>query len=103
MEDRTSASGVPLLKITYPSGPEDVDYAHLKRFFNPMGSNNVKGGKRRMLDNCIFHGNLEFETDVYVTLTSGCPYENSFEVCKQITAILFNFHLLSEFFIWTCA
>jgi len=73
-------NGVPLLKITYPPNGTDADYAHFKRFFKAPSPNETEGGKTRMLDNCIFHGNLEFESDVYVTLTSGCPYENSFEV-----------------------
>jgi hypothetical protein len=35
---------------------------------------------RSDVDPCIFEGWLQNESNVYVTLTGGCPYEDSFEV-----------------------
>ncbi len=32
------------------------------------------------VDNCIFEGFLEKEDKVYVTLTGGCPFEETFDV-----------------------
>ena len=32
------------------------------------------------IDKCIFGGYLLRESDVYVTLTGGCPFEDTFEV-----------------------
>jgi hypothetical protein len=31
-------------------------------------------------DDCIYHGYLQQEPKVYVTMTGGCPFEDSFEV-----------------------
>jgi hypothetical protein len=33
------------------------------------------------VDRCIFDGFLRNEDRVYVTVTGGCPFENTFEVC----------------------
>jgi hypothetical protein len=35
-------------------------------------------------ESCIFHGYLKNEPEAYVTMTGGCPFENSFEVICQI-------------------
>jgi hypothetical protein len=32
------------------------------------------------IDSCIFSGFLRNESDVAVTITGGCPFQNSFEV-----------------------
>jgi len=65
LEDRFSASGVPLLAIDFHDGkPNDV--AVLTQF-NP-----------------IFNGHLRDEDKVHVTLTGGCPFDKNFDVGSQI-------------------
>ena len=61
-----------------PSFPDngDDDTAILQRF-NPIP---VGPTERDIdVDNCIFHGYLENEINVYVTVT-GCPETNTYEV-----------------------
>ena len=74
---------VPLLKITFPEGEEE-DVAILMRF-NPIPL--APHERSEDLDSCIFHGYMEKEKDVYVTVT-GCPFSNTFQVCN-----LLNFNL----------
>jgi len=71
-----SSEGVPHLAIHFNDGKPD-DIAVLKRF-NPI----PRGANEREedIDQCIFNGYLLFESDVYVTLTGGCPFEDSFEI-----------------------
>ena len=65
----------PCLKITFPDGGED-DVAHLRQF-NPIPL--APHERSEDLDSCIFHGYLEFEKDVYITVT-GCPESDKFLV-----------------------
>jgi len=76
LENRASEAGVPILQVTFPDA-NDVDFIHLKQF-NPIP---IQPHERAEdVDPCIFEGHLENEPDVYAVLTSGCPYENSFQV-----------------------
>ena len=36
------------------------------------------------VDHCIFRGKLLYESNVHVSLTGGCPFEDSFEVSFEI-------------------
>jgi hypothetical protein len=80
-----SPFGVPILRIVFNDGRPD-DSALLKQF-NPIpkGSNEDE----ESIDRCIFEGFLKNEEKVYVTLTGGCPFENSFEVNCFILSVLF--------------
>ena len=72
---RQSPDEVPNLKITFPDGGED-DVAILEHFNPiPVGPQERSEG----VDNCIFHGYLRHEKDVYVTVT-GCPNSNNLQV-----------------------
>ena len=71
--------GVPILIIQFPDGGDD-DSA-LLRIFNP-----ISAGNGETVDSCIFNGRLQDESDVYVTLTGGCPFQDTFEV-----KAIFNF------------
>ena len=66
------------MKIHFHDGKPD-DVALLKRF-NPIarGANE----KEEDIDKCIFNGYLQHESNVYVTMTGGCPFEDSFEVSQ---------------------
>jgi len=76
LENRASQEGVPILRVTFPD-TNDVDFIHLRQF-NPIP---IQPHERAEdVDPCIFEGHLENEPDVYAVLTSGCPYENSFQV-----------------------
>ena len=77
-----SEEDVPLLKISFADGGDD-DVAILMPF-NPIPQGPTERADN--IDNCIFHGFLENEKDVYVTVT-GCPESNNFEVN---TYIFFN-------------
>ena len=72
-----SSDKAPKLKISFPDGGED-DVAVLQRF-NPIPT----GPATRFedVDNCIFHGYLLHEKDVYVTVT-GCPDSTTMQVPK---------------------
>jgi hypothetical protein len=70
-----SSDIVPHLKITFPDGDED-DFAVLRRF-NPIPQGRTE--RADDIDDCIFHGYLLKEKDVYITVT-GCPQSNNFEV-----------------------
>ena len=63
------------MKIAFPDGGED-DFAVLQNF-NPIPVGPAE--RSEDVDNCIYHGNLLKEKDVYVTVT-GCPDANSFQV-----------------------
>jgi hypothetical protein len=64
------------LAIHFHDGKPD-DIALLKRI-NPIpkGVNEDEDS----IDKCIFSGKLLLEKDVQVTMTGGCPFEDSFEV-----------------------
>ena len=66
---------IPHLKITFPDGEED-DVAVLMRY-NPIPL--APHERSEDLDSCIFHGYLEKEKNVYITVT-GCPFSNTFQV-----------------------
>ena len=71
----SSSDQNPYLKITFPDGGED-DVAILMRF-NPIPL--APHERSEDLDSCIFHGYLEKEKNVYVTVT-GCPFSDTFQV-----------------------
>ena len=70
-----SSKEVPKLKITFPDDGED-DVAVLQHF-NPIPQGKTE--RSDYVDNCIFHGYLLNEKDVYVTVT-GCPNSKSLQV-----------------------
>ena len=74
-----SPDEVPKLKITFPDGGED-DVAILQRF-NPIPVGPLERSEN--VDNCIFHGYLLNEKDVYVTVT-GCPDSRSLQVLQDV-------------------
>jgi hypothetical protein len=49
--------------------------------FNPIPRG--RNEKEEDIDGCIFDGFLRTEDKVYVTLTGGCPFEDSFEVTDE--------------------
>ena len=55
--------------------PDDIA---LLKLFNPIpkGANEDE----ESIDKCIFSGKLLLEKDVSVTLTGGCPFEDTFDV-----------------------
>jgi hypothetical protein len=87
IEDELSPSGVPLLSIDFNDGGSN-EVAVLKQF-NPIprGSNE----REEDIDRCIFEGFLRNEEKVYVTLTGGCPFENSFDVSFCSRKANYNF------------
>lgn len=62
-EKEVSLSGVPLLKVFYPNGENDV--ADLKKVSSEA---------------CIFNGHLRKESTSFVALSGGCPFSNTFEI-----------------------
>ncbi len=76
IQDEVSPDGVPLLSINFHDGRKN-DVAVLKHF-NPIPRG--KNEREEDIDNCIFDGFLRDESKVYVTLTGGCPFEDSFDV-----------------------
>jgi hypothetical protein len=38
------------------------------------------------VDDCIFTGFLRNESNVAVTLTGGCPFDNTFEVARSVAS-----------------
>ena len=72
------------MSINFHDGqPNDV--AILKQF-NPIAKS--LNEREEDVDNCIFDGFLKNEEKVYVTLTGGCPFEESFDVSKDLKNIL---------------
>ncbi len=80
VQDEVSPDGVPLLSINFHDGRKN-DVAILKSF-NPIPKG--KNEREEDIDNCIFDGFLRDEEKVYVTLTGGCPFEDTFDVNKYI-------------------
>ncbi len=76
MRNENSSTGVPLLRIRFQDNGTD-DFAVLNKF-NPIPQSPNESVEE--MDDCIFSGFLKDESNVYVTLTGGCPFENSFEV-----------------------
>ena len=83
IRDNGTEAGVPHLAIHFHDGKPD-DIAILKRF-NPFPKRADE--TEESIDQCIFTGYLLFENDVNVTLTGGCPFEDSFEVCNSCLGI----------------
>ena len=67
-----------ILKITYPDG--NVDFALLKEY-NPIPS----GVNERLedVDQCIYNGYLQEESNVYITLV-GCANTYNFQVIHPL-------------------
>ena len=76
LQDSHSPHGVPHLAVNFHDGkPEDV--VNFQKF-NPFVRQAEE--KEGNIDECIFTGHLRDEPDVYVTLTGGCPFDNTFDV-----------------------
>jgi hypothetical protein len=67
---KKSPSGIPLLNIMIPNEDPDVALFSYSSLSDHENSNT----------DCILEGYLRDESDVFVTLTGGCPFSNSFEV-----------------------
>ena len=76
-----SADGIPNLLINFPDGSQDK--VVLKKMFPDLVSSRDTG------DDCIYDGHLQHESGVYVTMTGGCPFEDSFEVNKSFLSFCF--------------
>ena len=77
--DECSRSGVAHLNVVFPdSGVADVA---VLTFSNPIPPQ--AGELDDDVDGCIFSGFLRDEPDSLVTLTGGCPFEDTFEVCRS--------------------
>ena len=76
IHDQFSPDGVPLLSINFHDGKPD-DVAILKQI-NPIPRQPKERAEN--IDKCIFSGNLRMESNVFVTLTGGCPFDDHFEV-----------------------
>ena len=76
MTTGNSATEKPLLRIQFPDqGPDD--FAILEKV-NPIQMSS--GEMVTDVDDCIFRGSLKFEPETLVTVSGGCPGENTFEV-----------------------
>ena len=76
LHDESSPTGVPLLSVDFHDGTA-ADVAVLKQI-NPIARRPHE--KEEDIDQCIFDGFLKNEDKVYVTLTGGCPFEDTFQV-----------------------
>ena len=79
LNDESSPTGVPLLSIDFHDGV-GADVAILKQI-NPIPRR--PNEKEEDIDRCIFDGFLKNEDKVYVTLTGGCPFEDTFQVTQS--------------------
>ena len=50
------------------------------------------------VDNCIFTGFLRDEPDSVITLTGGCPFEDSYEVI--FISVLLQWHVISSWLLY---
>ncbi len=50
------------------------------------------------VDPCIFEGHLEYEPETNALLTGGCPLEDSFDVSRHISKIVFIALLIKQLF-----
>ena len=82
----SSADGIPILTVHFPDG--GFDAALLKRF-NPIPKRSHED--ERNIDGCIFEGFLRKESDVYVTITGGCPFSDNFEVLLNLNLKIIYF------------
>ena len=87
LHDQASPDGVPLLSVNFHDGKPD-DVAVLKHV-NPIPKPPKELEKN--IDKCIFGGFLRMESNVYVTLTGGCPFEDHFEVQNYRTYRMTNY------------
>ena len=71
--------GVKPVSVTLAIGDGANDVAILKQI-NPIRRRPDE--REEDVDSCIFDGFLQDESKVYVTLTGGCPFEDSFDVCN---------------------
>jgi len=71
-----SSSGVAHLSVKFP-GSSTADVAILTPA-NPIPKQPDE--LHEDVDRCIFSGFLQNEQDSQITITGGCPFENSFEV-----------------------
>ena len=78
-ESETSPTGVPLLSINFNDGGAS-DVAILKQI-NPI--RRQPGEREEDIDSCIFDGFLQDESKVYITLTGGCTFEDTFDVSEE--------------------
>jgi hypothetical protein len=76
LQDSYSPDGIPHLAVDFHDG-NPVDVVNLKKF-NPFPRQAAE--KKDNIDECIFTGRLRDDPDVYVTLTGGCPFDNSFDI-----------------------
>jgi hypothetical protein len=67
----------------------------------PESALGTKVKKKR--SNCIFDGFLQRESQVYVTITGGCSFHNSFEVIQSIPPLnvsrkkpIFSIHIKEQ-------
>jgi len=77
-----STDGIPNLVINFPDGISH-DVVLLKKMFPELESSRDSG------DDCIYHGYLQHESGVYVTMTGGCPFEDTFEVNHYLSMSFF--------------
>ncbi len=83
LKERSSESGIPLLRIKFPDNAED-DFAVLKPFqFESEQPEQAQNDPK----SCIFSGNLLHDSSVLVTVAGGCPNDNSFEVNTIIVGL----------------
>ena len=79
------------LGINFNDGKPD-DVAILERY-NPIPRQ--PGERDEDIDQCIFKGVLLHERNVLVSLTGGCPFEDTFEVClEKVYIFIYALHLL---------
>jgi len=78
LQDSFSPHGIPHLEVDFHDG-QDADVVNLKKF-NPFVRQAEEKGN---IDGCIFTGYLRNESDVYVTLTGGCPFSKTFDITMR--------------------
>jgi hypothetical protein len=87
--ERTNSDDL-LIQIRIPPIRER-QYARL-RPFNPFASKSLPDSLE--VDHCTFEGHLENDPDSYVTVTEGCPGEDSFEVKSHQIVFFSNLHFV---------
>ena len=71
-----SPQGVPILYIQFPDGGNEDKAILTSHSPIPLRQDETEFD----LDFCIFKGHLKNEANVFVTLTGGCPFDDSFDV-----------------------
>ena len=78
------------LGINFNDGKPD-DVAILEKY-NPIPRQ--PGERDEDIDQCIFKGVLLHERNVLVSLTGGCPFEDTFEVSfEKVVFFIYALHL----------